>query len=96
MPFAAVAAANCVNIPLMRQTELMYGIDCSDSNGNIVCQSRVAAAKGITQVIISRIIMCAPGMTILPIIMQRLEKYPWMQRIQVLHAPIQVLFVGGL
>ncbi|GJQ86223.1 hypothetical protein Trydic_g8924 [Trypoxylus dichotomus] len=94
VPFAAVAAANCVNIPLMRQTELLYGIDLSDKNGNQVGQSRLAAVKGISQVILSRIVMCAPGMLVLPVIMERLEKYPWMQRIQPLHAPIQVMFVG--
>jgi hypothetical protein len=94
VPFAAVAAANFVNIPLMRQNELLHGIDCSDANGNIVCQSRLAAVKGIFQVTISRIVMCAPGMLILPVIMERLEKYRWMQRIKVLHGPIQVLAVG--
>lgn len=96
MPFAAVAAANCVNIPLMRQNELINGIDCSDEKGNIVGQSKIAAAKGITQVNISRIVMCAPGMLILPVIMERLEKYRWMQRITVLHGPFQVLAVGCL
>uniref|UniRef100_A0A668AAF1 Sideroflexin 2 n=1 Tax=Myripristis murdjan TaxID=586833 RepID=A0A668AAF1_9TELE len=70
VPFAAVAAANCVNIPMMRQQ------------------------KGITQVVISRITMAAPGMIILPIIMQRLEKYKFMQRITYLHGPIQVMMVG--
>jgi hypothetical protein len=96
VPFAAVAAANFVNIPLMRQNELLHGIDCSDANGNIVCQSRLAAVKGIFQVTISRIVMCAPGMLILPVIMERLERYRWMQRIKVLHGPIQVLAVGCL
>lgn len=96
MPFAAVAAANCVNIPLMRQNEILHGIDCTNESGTIVGQSKVAAAKGITQVIVSRITMCAPGMLILPVIMERLEKYPWMQRIKVLHAPIQVMAVGCL
>ncbi|PSN47614.1 Sideroflexin-2 [Blattella germanica] len=57
VPFAAVAAANCANIPLMRQNELIYGIDVFDENDNKVTQSRVAAAKGITQVVISRIII---------------------------------------
>lgn len=94
VPFAAVAAANCVNIPLMRQTELMYGIDVQDENGNIVSQSKVAAAKGISQVILSRIFMAMPGMTILPIVMARLEKLDWMKRITVLHAPMQVMAVG--
>ncbi|XP_065353012.1 sideroflexin-2 [Cloeon dipterum] len=94
VPFAAVAAANCVNIPLMRQNELVDGVDIYDENGNLVGQSRVAAAKGISQVVFSRIAMAAPGMTILPIVMERLEKRAWMQRITVLHAPLQVLLVG--
>lgn len=80
----------------MRQTELLYGIDVCDKSGRNVGQSRVAAAKGISQVIFSRIVMCAPGMLILPVIMERLEKLDWMKRIQVLHAPIQVMFVGCL
>ncbi|XP_049864664.1 sideroflexin-2 [Schistocerca gregaria] len=94
VPFAAVAAANCVNIPLMRQNELIHGIDVYDENGNKIAKSKIAAAKGISQVVISRIVMCAPGMTILPIVMERLEKYPWMQKIKPLHAPIQVVLVG--
>ncbi|XP_017783360.1 PREDICTED: sideroflexin-2 [Nicrophorus vespilloides] len=95
VPFAAVAAANCVNIPLMRQAEWMSGIDVVDDKNNIVGQSKLAAGKGITQVIMSRITMCAPGMLILPVIMERLEKYAWMKRITYLHAPMQVMFVGG-
>lgn len=34
----------------MRQNELIYGIDIQDENGNNVGKSRVAAAKGISQV----------------------------------------------
>lgn len=41
VPFAAVAAANCVNIPLMRQNEVMKGVDISDENGNKVGTSKV-------------------------------------------------------
>nr|CAI5867097.1 unnamed protein product [Callosobruchus analis] len=94
VPFAAVAAANCVNIPLMRQNEILYGIDCTDEDGKLIGQSKLAAAKGITQVIISRITMCAPGMLILPVIMERAEKYKFMQKITFLHGPIQVMAVG--
>ncbi|KAK0183304.1 hypothetical protein PV327_001357 [Microctonus hyperodae] len=94
VPFVAVAAANCVNIPLMRQNEIIQGVELTDENGKKCTQSRIAAAKGISQVVISRIVMCAPGMCILPVIMERLEKYQWMQRIKVLHAPIQVLLCG--
>lgn len=52
VPFVAVAVANCINIPLMRQNELLHGIDIQDENGNNVGKSRVAAAKGISQVTI--------------------------------------------
>ncbi|XP_033005673.1 sideroflexin-2 isoform X1 [Lacerta agilis] len=95
VPFAAVAAANCVNIPLMRQQELINGITVTDENDNPLGKSRRAAIKGITQVVVSRVAMAAPGMILLPIIMERLEKYPFMKKIQVLHAPLQTILVGG-
>ncbi|CAB1312958.1 unnamed protein product [Coregonus sp. 'balchen'] len=94
VPFAAVASANCVNIPMMRQQELLNGIAVTDENGNKLGHSKKAAVKGITQVVISRITMAAPGMIILPIIMQRLEKYKFMQRITFFHGPLQVMMVG--
>uniref|UniRef100_A0A667ZVH7 Sideroflexin 2 n=1 Tax=Myripristis murdjan TaxID=586833 RepID=A0A667ZVH7_9TELE len=59
-----------------------------------VAAANFSLVKGITQVVISRITMAAPGMIILPIIMQRLEKYKFMQRITYLHGPIQVMMVG--
>lgn len=80
----------------MRQTEILHGVDLADSEGKVVGQSKVAAIKGISQVVISRITMCAPGMLILPVIMERVEKYEWMQKIKPLHGPIQVLAVGCL
>ncbi|KAG1677680.1 Sideroflexin-2 [Nymphon striatum] len=94
VPFAAVAAANCVNVPLMRQSEISNGIAVMTKDGEKVTHSKVAAAKGISQVVFSRIVMAAPGMMLCPIIMDRLERYRWMQRITPLHAPIQVMIVG--
>lgn len=94
VPFIAVAAANMVNIPLMRQTEIIQGVDVEDENGNIVGKSRLSSAVGITQVTISRICMAAPGMLLLPVIMERLEKQKWFRKINVLHAPFQVMMVG--
>ncbi|XP_067393151.1 sideroflexin-2 isoform X2 [Emydura macquarii macquarii] len=82
VPFVAVAAANCVNIPMMRQQELINGIAVTAENGEELGNSRVAAAKGIAQVVISRIAMAAPGMVLLPILMERLEKFPFMKVIR--------------
>uniref|UniRef100_A0A8C6LTW3 Sideroflexin-1 n=1 Tax=Nothobranchius furzeri TaxID=105023 RepID=A0A8C6LTW3_NOTFU len=43
VPFAAVAAANCINIPLMRQRELQHGIPVTDENDNRLGESTKAA-----------------------------------------------------
>lgn len=62
VPFVAVAAANCINIPLMRQKEIKEGIDVYDENGSKIGQSKVAAQKAIREVVLSRIAMASPGM----------------------------------
>ncbi|XP_046851609.1 sideroflexin-2-like [Xenia sp. Carnegie-2017] len=94
VPFVAVAAANCVNIPLSRQSELLNGIKVYDKEGEELGMSKRAAMKGIGQVVTSRVAMAAPGMLIIPIIMEKLEKFRWMQRIKILHMPLQVLLCG--
>jgi len=94
VPFAAVAAANCINIPLMRQRELLNGIAVFDEDGNNLGLSQRAAYKAITQVCVSRITMAAPGMLLIPVIMENLEKMAWMQKIKPLHGWIQVLLCG--
>ncbi|CAH6950289.1 Sfxn3 [Phodopus roborovskii] len=62
VPFAAVAAANCINIPLMRQRELQVGIPVTDEAGQRLGHSVTAAKQGIFQVVISRIGMAIPAM----------------------------------
>ena len=62
VPFAAVAAANCINIPLMRQSELYNGIKVFTEDGEELGFSKRAAYTAITQVTASRITMAAPGM----------------------------------
>jgi hypothetical protein len=41
VPFVAIAAANCINIPLMRQRELKYGIPIYDDQDNRLGTSKV-------------------------------------------------------
>ncbi|XP_019871709.1 sideroflexin-1-3 isoform X2 [Aethina tumida] len=83
VPLAAVAASNCINIPMMRAQELKSGTPVYDEYNNKLGYSRVAAQSGISQVIVSRICMAMPGMVITPIVMDYLEKrgtlcrYPW-------------------
>ncbi|KRT80200.1 hypothetical protein AMK59_8391, partial [Oryctes borbonicus] len=94
VPFAAVAAANCVNIPLMRSQELKDGTPIYDEDNNKLGLSKRAAQEGISQVILSRIGMAAPGMALTPFVMNHLERrgtlcrYPWM------NLPTQVALVG--
>lgn len=40
--------------------------------------------------------MAAPGMLLLPVVMEKFEKIAWFKRMTVLHAPFQTLAVGGL
>lgn len=63
VPFVAVAAANCINIPLMRQKEIKEGIEVFDEEGNKIGQSKIAAKKAIREVVFSRIAMASPGMS---------------------------------
>ncbi|KAI0221184.1 Sideroflexin-2 [Lamellibrachia satsuma] len=94
VPFIAVSAANMVNIPLMRQSELTEGISLHDENKNRICDSKYAAVKGISQVTTSRIAIAAPGMLVMPVIMDRLEKQRWFSQMRPLHMPFQTVMIG--
>lgn len=63
VPLAAVAAANCVNIPLMRVTELQNGIELQAEDGTKVGHSKRAAQQAIATVTLSRIFMASPSMS---------------------------------
>ena len=62
VPFAAVAAANCINLPFMRSTEIVEGIQLINKDGEKVGQSSTAGKTAIAQVVMSRIFMATPGM----------------------------------
>ena len=51
VPLVAVAAANCINIPVMRQRELKDGIMVADENGEDLAKSKVSLSmdQGVEQ-----------------------------------------------
>lgn len=94
VPMVAVAAANCVNIPLMRQQEIKHGISIETPDGQDAGKSGRAAEEAIKQVIPSRVGMAAPAMFVPPIIMSRLERTAAFVRNPWLRAPATVLLTG--
>jgi tricarboxylate carrier len=94
VPLVAVAAANCINIPLMRQQEIKNGISVDSKDGELLGLSGAAAVAAISQVIPSRIGISTPAMVFPPLIMSKAEKSqtfiknPWMK------APTTVLLTG--
>lgn len=94
VPFAAVAAANCINIPLMRQSELINGVPVMDAEGNKVGVSSIAARQAVGLTVISRVSMALPYMVITPVIMNQLDKKAFMKRMPWLASPIQIALVG--
>ncbi|EPB71172.1 tricarboxylate carrier [Ancylostoma ceylanicum] len=92
VPLAAVAVANAINIPLMRQNELKNGMSVTDADGNIVGTSQLAATKAISLVVLSRNIIVAPCMILTPIIMEGLCKLASFRRnINRLNIPTQLV-----
>lgn len=96
VPFVAVAAANCINIPLMRQKEIKEGIEVFDESGQKLGQSKVAAKKAISEVVFSRIAMASPGMVIPPLLMNILEKRGFLKKYPGSSLPIQTAVCGAL
>uniref|UniRef100_A0A1B6HAF3 Sidoreflexin n=1 Tax=Homalodisca liturata TaxID=320908 RepID=A0A1B6HAF3_9HEMI len=94
VPFAAVAAANCINIPFMRFRELENGIPVYDSNNNHLGDSKKVAAIGIAAVVFSRIFMAAPGMVFTPMIMNSIDKRGLLRKVPWANAPMQILLCG--
>mmetsp|Transcript_9221 Transcript_9221/g.26984 ORF Transcript_9221/g.26984 Transcript_9221/m.26984 type:complete len:225 (-) Transcript_9221:428-1102(-) len=94
VPMVAVAAANCVNIPLMRQREVIEGIDVQDATGKTIGKSKEAAKESLRQVVPSRILMAMPAMFVPPVVMERLERTALLRRMPILKAPCTVLLTG--
>ncbi|RDD41978.1 Sideroflexin-1 [Trichoplax sp. H2] len=85
IPFAAVAAANCINIPMMRQKELSEGILVKDKDGTSIGYSKNSYSTYLSYLLV-----------LSPIVMNFLDKKPSIQRMPYVRAPIQILLTGIL
>ncbi|XP_076294934.1 sideroflexin-1-3 [Lasioglossum baleicum] len=94
VPLAAVAAANCVNIPFMRMPELQNGIELQTADGAKVGNSKRAAVKAITAVTLSRILMASPSMVLAPLVMNFLDRRRMLHNARWAAVPIQVAICG--
>lgn len=95
VPFVAVSAANAINIPLMRRSEITEGVPLTTKAGEKTGEvSSVAAKEGISKVVASRVGMAAPGMVSIPIIMDQLEKRGVLAKYPRISAPIQIALCG--
>ncbi|XP_028130133.1 sideroflexin-3 isoform X2 [Diabrotica virgifera virgifera] len=94
VPFVAVAAANCINIPMMRAQELRQGTPVYDENNNKLGYSKRAAQSGIAQVVFSRVCMALPGMVCTPIIMNSLERKGFLRKYPKMNLPVSIGILG--
>ncbi|GJQ75886.1 hypothetical protein Trydic_g17948 [Trypoxylus dichotomus] len=94
VPFVAVVAANCVNIPIMRYEELSNGTPIYDENDKRLAKSRIAAIHGIAQVVLSRVSMPIPSMGLTPFVMDHLEKKAIFIKYPMLPGPLQLFMLA--
>ncbi|PIC46160.1 hypothetical protein B9Z55_005942 [Caenorhabditis nigoni] len=92
VPFAAIAFANAINIPMMRNKEFTSGIPVEDADGRTMGFSTVAPEYAIPQVVLSRVGMAVPNMVLGPVILEQLSKAAWYT--PAMAAPLQTLLCG--
>ncbi|PVD30616.1 hypothetical protein C0Q70_09889 [Pomacea canaliculata] len=84
VPFPAVATASTCNVVLMRNSELVEGIEVFDRNGRVIGTSKAAAKKTA----LTRMFLPAPILIIPPVVMSFLEKTKFLKTYPRMHLPI--------
>ncbi|XP_041371145.1 sideroflexin-5-like isoform X2 [Gigantopelta aegis] len=82
VPFPAVATASTCNVLLMRNYELSEGIEVFDKNKQTVGTSRIAAKQALFETAVTRAVLPAPVLILVPIVLSVLNK---LSEIQQLH-----------
>jgi len=93
-PFSAVAAADILNLSLMRKNEFLEGVDVFDPSGDFLGKSRIAGLMGVSACIFARVLAAAPILAIPPLIMHKLEQKEWLKRRLFLRTPLMLAMVG--
>lgn len=73
-PLAAVAAADVLNVGLMRRKEYTHGVFVRTEDGTVIGKSRVAGGLAVSACIAGRVFAAAPILTIPPLVLMRLEQ----------------------
>jgi tricarboxylate carrier len=97
VPLMAVISANAINIPLMRKNELSQGLKVVDEHDKKLTTSKVAARYGVSQTLLSRILLASVVMGLPAGIMYTFEKttlFKIAARIPAFNPMAQIVLVG--
>jgi tricarboxylate carrier len=80
LPYLASVVAGCLNVGLIRQTELTEGVELTDHEGTAHGKSPVAGQAAIAKCCAARAAWNLPALMIPPLIMSRLALLPALRR----------------
>ncbi|CAH0777901.1 unnamed protein product [Bemisia tabaci] len=96
IPLTVVMLSQAVSVPLSRQYELQHGVEVHNEEGERFGASKAAAALGISQTAISRMILFAPSMLLVPLMTMTLQRQPFLRRSKFIIPAIQVVVSSAL
>ena len=96
VPFFGIAAADVINLSIMRWNEVEQGVNVYTENGELAGKSQIAGTAAVTQCIIGRVVAAGPILLIPPIMMHHFEKQEWLRRRPFLGTPIMLGMIGVL
>ncbi|XXQ35697.1 Sideroflexin protein [Plasmodiophora brassicae] len=94
IPFAAVAAADVINLGTVRRREYLSGIQVRDRDGHVLGLSRIAGAAAVASCIAGRVLVLVPILGLPPVAMHALDRTEWFKRHPRWRIPVLVGMVG--